>query len=358
MNKCTLRHVGSETGREAISPYSPFSSLYFCLCCSHKHMNTICPQGPLAVAGGEKGGQLYHFTSCPTLGPGQAERVKEAARRSPPLSVSPAGDTGGQPGAGAPAGPIHLPGPELACSSAERRPSGCSDSSTRLSQPLPASSSREGNSSWMSALPAGAAPGGAAAAAGEPHQQRPERRRAGGTPGCTAEPPRRPAPYQIVVLLIIAHEIILHVRHLGRRTGGGRRRGQPLLPQPRAALPNVAPLRPEPAAARASPAPSPGRSEPNPRRPVAGSHPLVATGPWQRRPGGAWALHAGTSPGRRCRRPECAVLAPGPPAVCPAWALPARIPDGDCESGHWRISGKVEGKILPLCSDLMRPHLE
>lgn len=37
--------------------------------------------------------------------------------------------------------------------------------------------------------------------------------------------PALPAPYQVVVLLIIAHEIILHVRHLGRRTGGGRGRG-------------------------------------------------------------------------------------------------------------------------------------
>lgn len=32
-----------------------------------------------------------------------------------------------------------------------------------------------------------------------------------------------PAPHQVVVLLIIAHEIILHVRHLGREGGRGRR---------------------------------------------------------------------------------------------------------------------------------------
>lgn len=68
-----------------------------------------------------------------------------------------------------------------------------------------------------------------------------------------AGPPSSLPPYQVVVLLIIAHEIILHVRHLGRRTrGGGRgegklwggraeggRRGQaganPLLPQSPAA---------------------------------------------------------------------------------------------------------------------------
>lgn len=37
-----------------------------------------------------------------------------------------------------------------------------------------------------------------------------------------------PAPHQVVVLLIIAHEIILHVRHLGREGEGGRRnRRQP-----------------------------------------------------------------------------------------------------------------------------------
>lgn len=32
-----------------------------------------------------------------------------------------------------------------------------------------------------------------------------------------------PPPHQVVVLLIIAHEIILHVRHLGRDGGRGRR---------------------------------------------------------------------------------------------------------------------------------------
>lgn len=32
-----------------------------------------------------------------------------------------------------------------------------------------------------------------------------------------------PAPHQVVVLLIIAHEIIFHVRHLGRERGRGRR---------------------------------------------------------------------------------------------------------------------------------------
>lgn len=39
-----------------------------------------------------------------------------------------------------------------------------------------------------------------------------------------------PAPHQVVVLLIIAHEIIFHVRHLGRGKGGGGRRNwrQPL----------------------------------------------------------------------------------------------------------------------------------
>lgn len=32
-----------------------------------------------------------------------------------------------------------------------------------------------------------------------------------------------PAPHQVVVLLIIAHEIIFHVRHLGQEGGRGRR---------------------------------------------------------------------------------------------------------------------------------------
>lgn len=40
-----------------------------------------------------------------------------------------------------------------------------------------------------------------------------------------------PAPHQVVVLLIIAHEIILHVRHLGREGGGGGEIGDNLLPQ-------------------------------------------------------------------------------------------------------------------------------
>lgn len=39
----------------------------------------------------------------------------------------------------------------------------------------------------------------------------------------TTSSPRGPslAPHQVVVLLIIAHEIILHVRHLGRAGGEG-----------------------------------------------------------------------------------------------------------------------------------------
>lgn len=45
-----------------------------------------------------------------------------------------------------------------------------------------------------------------------------------------------PAPHQVVVLLIIAHEIILHVRHLGwdGERGGGEI-GDNLLPQSSAA---------------------------------------------------------------------------------------------------------------------------
>lgn len=53
----------------------------------------------------------------------------------------------------------------------------------------------------------------------------------------TTSSPRSPslAPHQVVVLLIIAHEIILHVRHLGRAGGGGGEIGDNLLPQSSAA---------------------------------------------------------------------------------------------------------------------------
>lgn len=41
------------------------------------------------------------------------------------------------------------------------------------------------------------------------------------TPSSPRDP--SPPPHQVVVLLIIAHEIIFHVRHLGRERGRGRR---------------------------------------------------------------------------------------------------------------------------------------
>lgn len=52
-------------------------------------------------------------------------------------------------------------------------------------------------------------------------------------PGTTLNPRvPSPPPHQVVVLLIIAHEIILHVRHLGRDGGReGGETGDNLLPQ-------------------------------------------------------------------------------------------------------------------------------
>lgn len=76
----------------------------------------------------------------------------------------------------------------------------------------PATPGEEGNLSLGRAEPGRRAPGGScslSALAPPPHP--------------TSSPRPLPAPHQVVVLLIIAHEIILHVRHLGRRGEGERR---------------------------------------------------------------------------------------------------------------------------------------
>lgn len=306
---------------------------------AHTRTRTVSAPRASRSGGWGEGRATLSLHSVPTLGPGHEERGKEAARRSPPLSGSPAGTPGPARGRGTSPGLSTCPpgaGLLLRGEAAERL---LRQQHPPLAAParilLPG---RETHPGCPRSLP-GQHPAGRPLRRVRRTSTGPQRRRAGGTPGCTAEPPQRPAPYQIVVLLIIAHEIILHVRHLGRRTGGGRRRGRPLLPEARAALPNVAPLRPEPAAARASPAPGPGRSEPNPRRPAAGSLPLVATGPWQRRPGGAWALRAGTSGAgagaarsapcwRRGRLPwvRMDAVSPGSPRRLRVW----------CLARHWK----------------------
>lgn len=76
----------------------------------------------------------------------------------------------------------------------------------------PATPGEEGTPSPCRAEPGRRAPGGScsrSASAPPPHP--------------TSNPGRLPEPHQVVVLLIIAHEIILHVRHLGRRGEGERR---------------------------------------------------------------------------------------------------------------------------------------
>lgn len=295
-NKCSLRRVGSETGREAISPHSPFSSPYFSLSLllTQAHERYLPPRAFRSRGWGEGRATLsLHFVPDTWAGAG-GEREGGSAPESSPQR-EPCRGHRGQPGAGAPARAYP---PARRSWPAPPRRGGRAAAPTAAPaprSPCPHPPPREGNSSWMSALPAGAAPGGAAAAAGAPHQQRPE-----------AAPRRRhPRPYRWAPTPPRAlpdrspphHRTWNHPPCQTSWPEDGRGAAAGTAPSPTsprgAAQCGCAP--PGTAAARASPAPGPGRSEPNPRRPAASSLPLLATGPWQRRPGGAWALRSGSS---------------------------------------------------------------